>query len=89
MPKHHGPIPHSTGPYAHQARPSYLMDGWRSIETAPQNHERVLVSAGRVANPGALDVVIAWQAHHGVWLTDGGGQYMGPKWWQPLPEAPL
>ena len=70
------------------------INGWLPIETAPRDGTFVLVTHGH-ARDGCLAVVMARRGPNAPnfvegegWECQGGGWYMGPRFWQPLPEMP-
>jgi hypothetical protein len=70
-------------------------DDWRAIETAPKDGAVIWAYHPRGAL-GGLDPAcraVAWNAKHGVWMTDScyGGACEGSTGftlWRPLPEPP-
>jgi hypothetical protein len=66
--------------------PSEDAQGWRPIETAPQNAGGVLLGW-----PGSLVVSGHRYGRHEAWVT-AHGEYFGsaaPTHWQPLPAPPV
>ena len=79
---------------AHYCPAIPLLNGWRPFDTAPRDGSWVLVSAGdRVGVPVAMAQFRLFfgpqQGHYGyaIYGTDPPQEYMGAKYWQPLPEA--
>jgi hypothetical protein len=66
-----------------------ILEDLADYEIAPFDGRFYPISAGNpVVNPGAQEWVQArW--HQGYWQVNGGGAYMGARFWFNLPSAPV
>jgi hypothetical protein len=58
-----------------------------SMKIPPPDKSRKLFSAGVPTNPGGWAFVLGF-VYAGRVKVDGGGEYMGAKYWWDLPEIP-
>ena len=59
-----------------------------SMKKPPPAHQTRLFSAGVPQKPGATAFVIG-HMHGGRVMAQGGGEYMGARWWWYLPDGEL